>query len=173
MWNHQSAVKLYKSTRRWGYSHTWGICMCCGMAQFLTFISALAIIMTFLPFLALHDYVSMLSTVLIWRHITLCGLQRRLWNFNYVCSLLWNIKFKVISYKKMHMISILVRNGFRWHSDKPYRTRLRLIRYGLSECHLNPYRTRMDTICISYHSISHLNLLITGSQKCDENYGIN
>ena len=48
------------------------------------------------------------------------------------------------------MISILVRYGFRWHSDKPYRTRLRLVRYGLSECHLNPYRTRMDTICISY-----------------------
>ena len=55
----------------------------------------------------------------------------------------------VISCEKMHMISILVRYGFRWHSDKPYRTRLRLVRYGLSECHLNPYRTRMDTICIS------------------------
>ena len=39
---------------------------------------------------------------------------------------------------------------FRWHTDKPYRTRLRLVRYGLSECHLNPYRTRMDVICISY-----------------------
>ena len=46
----------------------------------------------------------------------------------------------VISCEKMHMISILVRYGFRWHSDKPYRTRLRLVRYGLSECHLNPYR---------------------------------
>ena len=39
---------------------------------------------------------------------------------------------------------ILVRYGSRWHSDS-----LRLVRYGLSECHLNPYRTRMDTICIS------------------------
>ena len=60
------------------------------------------------------------------------------------------LKFKDISCEKMHMLSILVRYGFRWHSDKPYRTRLRLVRYGLSECHLNPYRTRMDTICISY-----------------------
>ena len=55
-----------------------------------------------------------------------------------------------ISCEKMHMASILVLYGFRWHSDKPYRTRLRLVRYGLSECHLNPYRTRMDDICISY-----------------------
>ena len=59
------------------------------------------------------------------------------------------LKFKVISCEKMHMISIRVRYGFRWHSDKPYRTRLRLVRHDLSEWHLNPYRTRMDTICIS------------------------
>ena len=38
---------------------------------------------------------------------------------------------------------------FRWHADKPYRTRLRLVRCGLSACHLNPYRTRMDVTCIS------------------------
>ena len=49
----------------------------------------------------------------------------------------------------MHMASILVRYVFRGHSDKPYQPRLRLVRYRLSECHLNPYRTRMDAICIS------------------------
>ena len=46
----------------------------------------------------------------------------------------------------MHMASILVQYGFRWHSDKPYQTRLRLVRYDLSD----PYRTQMDAICISY-----------------------
>ena len=71
-----------------------------------------------------------------------------------MCFFVVKLKFMVISCEKMHMISILVRYGFRWHSDKPYRTRLRLVRYGLSECHLNPYRTRMDTICISYTSQS-------------------
>ena len=29
-------------------------------------------------------------------------------------------------------------------------THLRLVRYGVSECHLNPYRTQMDAICTSY-----------------------
>ena len=66
-----------------------------------------------------------------------------------MCFFVVKLKFMVIWCEKMYMISIIVRYGFRWHSDKPYRTRLRLIRYGLSECHLNPYRTRMDTICIS------------------------
>ena len=73
--------------------------------------------------------------------------------FQIMCFFVVKLKFMVISCEKMHMISILVRYGFRWHSDKPYRTRLRLVRYGLSECHLNPYRTRMDTICISYHDM--------------------
>ena len=68
-----------------------------------------------------------------------------------MCFFVVKLKFMVILCEKMHMISILVRYGFRWHSDKPYQTRLRLVRYGLSECHLNPYRTRMDTICISYY----------------------
>ena len=80
---------------------------------------------------------------------------RTLWFFgggcdiSIMCFFVVKLKFMVISCEKMHMISILVRYGFRWHSDKPYRTRLRLVRYGLSECHLNPCRTRMDTICIS------------------------
>ena len=67
-----------------------------------------------------------------------------------MCFFVVKLKFKDIACEKMHMLSILARYGFRWHSDKPYRTRLRLVRYGLSECHLNLYRTRMDTICISY-----------------------
>ena len=97
--------------------------------------------------LARHDQVLMLSTVLIWRHIALCGLHWDLWYF----KLVFNFKFKGISCAKMHMASIIVRYGLRWHSDKPYQTRLRLIRYDLSECHLNPYRTRMDATCISYY----------------------
>ena len=60
----------------------------------------------------------------------------------------------------MHMVSIRVRYGFRWHSDKPYRTSRRRVRYGLSECHLNPYRTRMDIICIFSHEIT-INLSFT------------
>ena len=51
----------------------------------------------------------------------------------------------------MHMASIRVRYGFRWHSDKSYRTSRRRVWYVLSECHLNPYRTRMDAICIFSH----------------------
>ena len=51
------------------------------------------------------------------------------------------------------MASILVRYGLRWHSDKPYRTSRRRVRYGLSECHLNTYHTRMDAICIFSHEI--------------------
>ena len=80
----------------------------------------------------LHDQVSMLSTVLSYRTLF---------------SFIW-INVKVIPYGKMHMASILVRIGFRWYYYEPYRTRLRLVRYGLSECHLKPYRTQMDTICI-------------------------
>ena len=48
----------------------------------------------------------------------------------------------------------------RWHSDKSYRTSRRRVRYGLSECHLNPYRTRMDIICIFAYEIT-LNLSFT------------
>ena len=59
-----------------------------------------------------------------------------------MCFFVVKLKFMVISCEKMHMISILVRYGFRWHSDKPYRQYI--------ELNLNPYRTRMDTICISY-----------------------
>ena len=96
--------------------------------------------------LALHDYVAV-------KHSSDLTPYRTLWFVEEVvmCFFVVKLKFMVISCEKMHMISILVRYGFRWHSDKPYRTRLRLVRYGLSECHLNPYRTRMDTICISYH----------------------
>ena len=36
----------------------------------------------------------------------------------------------------------------------------RLVRYGLSECHLNPYRTRMDIMCIFSHEIT-INLSFT------------
>ena len=64
----------------------------------------------------------------------------------------------------MHMASIRVRYGFRWHSDKPYRTSRRRVQYGLSECHLNTYRTRMDIICIFSHEIT-LNLSFT-TKKC-------
>ena len=67
----------------------------------------------------------------------------------------------------MHMVSILVRYGFRWHSDKPYRTSRRRVRYGLSECHLNPYRTRMDIICIFSHGIT-LNLSFTTTKHIIE-----
>ena len=69
-----------------------------------------------------------------------------------MCFFAVKLIFKDISCEKLHMLSILGRYGFRWHSGKPYRTRLRLTRYGLSECHLNPYRTRMYTICISYQT---------------------
>ena len=57
------------------------------------------------------------------------------------------------SWDDMHMVSIRVRYGFRWHSDKPYRTNRRRVRYGLSEFHLNPYRKRMDVMCIFSHEI--------------------
>ena len=63
------------------------------------------------------------------------------------------LKSKDIWCEKMHMASILVRYGCRWHSDKPYLTRLWLVRYDLSECYLNPYRARMDTICISTRTL--------------------
>ena len=53
----------------------------------------------------------------------------------------------------MHMASIRVRYGFRWHSVKPYRTSHRPFRYDLSECHLNSYRTRIDVIYIFSHKI--------------------
>ena len=67
----------------------------------------------------------------------------------------------------MHMVSIRVRYGFRWHSDKPYRTSRRRVRYGLSECHLNPYRTRMDIICIFSHEIT-INLSFTAKKHIIE-----
>ena len=44
-------------------------------------------------------------------------------------------------------------------------TRLRLVRYGLSECHLNPYRTQMDTICISYQHMN-MGILIDWDKIC-------
>ena len=52
-----------------------------------------------------------------------------------------------------YMASIRVRYGFRWHSDKPYRTSRRRVRYGLSECQLTPYRTSMDAIFNLSHEI--------------------
>ena len=67
--------------------------------------------------------------------------------FQLCVSLLWNLNLWLFRARKCIWYPF-----FRWHSDKPYRTRLRLVRYGLSECHLNPYRTRMDTICISSSS---------------------
>ena len=42
-----------------------------------------------------------------------------------------------------HMISIRVWYGYGWHSDQMSRRR---VRCGLSECHLNPYRTVMDAL---------------------------
>ena len=86
---------------------------------------------------------------------------------------LMELKFKGMLCEKMHMASILMRYRFIWHSDKPYRTRLQLVRYDLSECHLNPYRTQMDTISwniyilnlciISYNSsISRVNYNLWG-----------
>ena len=67
----------------------------------------------------------MLSTVLIWRHIALCALH---WGLRYF-KLVFNLYLRVF--------------------------RQRLVRYDLSECHLNPYRTRMDAICISYNDSSY------------------
>ena len=55
------------------------------------------------------------------------------------------------------MASILVLYGFRWHSDKPYRTRLRLVRYGLSECHLNPATRSIWLVRVPSKPISHSN----------------
>ena len=57
------------------------------------------------------------------------------------------------------MASILMLHGFRWHSDKPYQTRLRLVRYVLSECHLNPYCTQMDAICTYSWLLSYMNVV--------------
>ena len=67
----------------------------------------------------------------------------------------------------MHMVSIWVRYGFRWHSDKLYRMSHRRVRYGFSECHLIPYRTRMDIICILSHKIT-LNLSFTSKKRIIE-----
>ena len=64
----------------------------------------------------------------------------------------------------MHMASIRVRYGYERHSDKPYQTSRRLVRYGLSECHLNPYRPTMDAICIFSHEIP-FNLRLILSKK--------
>ena len=79
------------------------------------------------------------------------------YNISIMCFFVVKLKFKVILCEKLHIISILVRYWIIWHSDKPYRTSLRLVRYGLSESHLNPYRTRMDAICLSYkHSLDEI-----------------
>ena len=76
----------------------------------------------------------------------------------------WNDMNFIWWWYDMHMVSIRVRYGFRWHSDKPYRTSRRRVRYGLSECQLNPYRTRMDIICIFSHEIT-LNLSFTTKKR--------
>ena len=69
------------------------------------------------------------------------------------------------------MVSIWVRYGFRWHSDKSYRTSRRRVRYGLSECHLNPCRTRIDIIYIFSHKIT-LNLSFTTKKPPLQNHRV-
>ena len=68
--------------------------------------------------LALHDYVSMLSTVLIWRHIALCGFAAEV-------SLLWNLNLRLFCARKCIWYPFSCDMGLDGTlTIKPYRTRL-------------------------------------------------
>ena len=65
-----------------------------------------------------------------------------------MCFFVVKLKFMVISCEKMHMISILVRYGFRWHSDKPYRTPSKPISHS-NGYHMHIICNSLSTKCIS------------------------
>ena len=66
--------------------------------------------------------------------------------FQLCVSWLWNLNLRLFCVRKCIRYPFSCDMGL----DGTLNPYLRLIRYGLSECHLSPYLTRMDTICISY-----------------------
>ena len=91
---------------------------------------------------AFHDYVSMLSTVLIWRHIALCGFAAEV-------SLMWNLNLRLFLARKCIWYPFSCDMGL--YGTQTSHIELVCDSFDMT-CHLNPYRTRMDTICMSYAS---------------------
>ena len=68
--------------------------------------------------------------------------------------------YHILKVRYIYMAMLHIKRGLYWHILGFVTSFLcslifslfHLIRYGLSECHLNPHRTRMDGICIIWHA---------------------